>query len=398
MSAQNRILAGAAAMLALLGSAACSSAPKVPPFQGTPPKRIVVLPFEGTLSVRGRAAVRRLLGSFLVDRQYTKLDDEIVDSRIAQMGWQPWERSWIPSDADLAAAARALGAGAVVVGQNLRDESVSAGILYKRGIYGTVRWVDAATAKTLWSVEVGSSRTGGLALESGQVLKALSETVEASTDEAFVKLAAKLAFELAEAVPAHPEESEVAPRPQITQISASPNGEVLHAGDLLTLRVEGTPGGRARAAFAGLSCAVPLAEIEPGVYGASVKILPGMGAGEGPAVATIYDRTGQPSEPRSSAVSVRIDAPRMDPPAELTAAVEPGTRRVRLAWKSVPGAVHYSVARIAGGPPVTLDAGSALEWMDTVPGGSPRATYAVAGAGATGLFGPPSPAVVVELK
>jgi len=385
-------------ILAALSLGACSSAPKVPPFAGTPPKRIVLLPFEGSLSVRGRAALRRLLGSFLVDRQYIKIDDEIVDTRVAQMGWRPWERGWIPDDASLAGVARALGAGAVVVGQDLRDESVSAGILYRRGVYGTVRWIDAATAKTLWSVEVGSSRTGGVALESGQVLKALSETVESSSDDAFVRLAAKLAFELAEAVPAHPESSEVAVRPQIAQVSAQPGDGVLRPGDMLTLRVNGTPGGRARASFAGIPGAVPLAESEPGVYATSVKILPGMGVAQGPVIATVYDVTGQPSEPRSSPTPVRIDAPRVDSPSEFTASVEPGTRRVRLAWKSAPGAVRYSVARIAGGPPVTLDAGAAQEWVDTVPAGPSQATYAVAGAGASGLFGPPSATVVVNLN
>ncbi len=393
-----RGLLGRAALLLVLAGACSSIRPSVPPFREAPPKTIAVLPLEGDLAPRGRAIVRRLVGGLLADRGYVRIDDEIVDAELAAAGLAPWNSRWVPDDTTLASLARRLGAGALLVGEDFQDSSLQAGVFYRRGLSGRFRWFDGASGATLWSTEVGRSTTGGVALQSGQVLKALSETVASGSEDRFVRLAAAIALDFTDAVPAHPSATELGERPTVESVRFVAERRALVAGDMLDLEARGTPGGRARADLAGLAMELPLAETSPGTYRARARIDAGMGVAGGPVTVTIYDRFGRASAPRSSAESLAIDAPRLDPPSEVVVESLVARRRLRIRWSESPGAAGYSVARITEGAPESIAvARGAVELEDTVPDPARTVVYAVSAHSASGCFGPPAVSAVVEL-
>jgi hypothetical protein len=401
-------LSSLAAWLALAGAidlTACAASTKlVQPLEGTPPGTIVVLPMDGDLSPRARAIVRRLLGSLIADRKYAKLDDELVDSRLAVAGHAPWNARWLPKDDALAAFGRTLAADALIVGEEFQDSRLSAGIFFRRGLTGRLRLIDSRSGKTIWSADVGSSSSGGLLTGSGQVIKALSETVEAGSEETFARLAASLALDAAETLPENPRPSEAPPPPRVSKVSVVRLRELhgdeaqLAAGDVVQIESIGTPGCRARASLGGGGVGVPLVEAAPGMYRAQVRIEPGQD-GDGPAVATLYDAFGRASEPRRTEAAWQIRSPRLDPPAGVKAELSNArSRRVRVRWEPVPGASGYLIARLGGGAPVTLEPTDRLEIEEVVPAGSTEVAYVVSARSAAGTVGPPSAAVPVSVS
>jgi hypothetical protein len=392
--------------LALASAAACSAATKVvQPLEGEPPSTIAVLPPEGTLSSRSKAILRGLLGSLLADRNYAKLDDEIVDSRLASAGYSPWNPDWLPADEALASFGRSIGAEGLVLAEDFVDDRFSAGVVFRRGLTGTLRLLDARTGKTVWKAEVGSSDSGGVLLESGQVIRALSETIESGGEEAFGHLAANLALDAAEAFPPNSRPRRIPERPRVETVrvtrlgaSASPP-DLLVAGDTLEIVARGSAAARGRASIAGLAGDLPLVEEEPGAYRGRLRIEAGHGQGSGPVVVTLYDAFGNTSAPARSGSTWSLFAPRLDPPSSLTATVADGDRRrVRVRWEASPGAAAYLVARVSGGDPVTIEAGARLELEDVVPAEASVAFYVVSARSAAGAVGPPSAAASVRLE
>jgi len=394
-----------AGLLASLAMPACAASTKVvQPLDGDPPSRIAVLPFEGDLSPRARAILRGLVGSLLADRNYAKLDDEVVDSRLALDGHAPWNGTWLPADEALAAFGRSIGAEGLVLGEGFSDSRFSAGVVFRRGLTGGLRLLDSRTARTIWRAEVGSSDTGGVLLESGQVIRALADTIGSGSEEEFGHLAAALALDAARAFPENPRPLEIPARPRVESVSVTRSGgdpappDLLVAGATVEIVARGTPGSHGRASVAGIDGAIPLVEGDPGVYRGRLRIEAGHGQGSGPAVVCLYDAFGNASAPARSDSLWSLFAPRLDPPAALRAEiVDSDRRRVRLRWEASAGAAAYVVGRLSGGDPVTLEAGARLEIEDSVPPGGESATYVVSARSANGAVGPPSPAASVRL-
>jgi len=361
---------------------ACGSTSRVTkPLQGTPPATIAVLPLQGgNLTRRGREIVRRVLGSALQYRRYTILDDEFVDEQLALAGHQPWLTDWLPPDAELARFGHGLGVDAILVSEGFQDSSIDAGVFYRRGLEGHLRLLDVASAETFWSVDAGTSASGGALIGSGQIVKALIETAEAGSEATFVRHASGIALDVMDLIP-ESAEREPRQRPQVSAVSLRTTGRdaTLRPDDRIEVEAHATPRGRATATVGGRLVDYPLVEVADGVYRGSIRIEPGTGDGTGPATVAVVDAFGNASESRQSEASVAFIAPRVEPPAGLAATVvDRDHRRVRLSWQAVAGAKEYLVFRsVPSGASRTLAPVAATEVFDLVPEAETSAVYFV---------------------
>ncbi|HKE00989.1 MAG TPA: hypothetical protein VKE69_08270 [Planctomycetota bacterium] len=389
----NRI--GAAARYAVVLAAAtvgvsCAASTKVTqPLRGAPPATVAVLPLDGgDLSPRGRAIVRRLVGSALDVRNYRPLDDEFLDQQLALAGFQPWKPKWLPADADLAAFGRSVGVEALLVAEGFEDSRFNAGLFFRRGLTGRLRLLDVATAKSVWAAEVGASGTGGVLTGSGQIVKSFSETVEAGSELAFVRFASNIALDVMDALPPNQKPPAERERPRIENVAVqSAQGAALQPDDFLRVEAQGTPRGRASASVGGGYVDYPLVEVAPGTYRGTIRVYAGVGEGEAPATVALYDAYGAASEPRKSDAKVAFQAPRLDAPSGLVAEIlDPATRRVRVRWQPTRGASEYLVARTTTTRPLkNFDRITSTEIEDLLPPDASSANYFVTARSAPGV-------------
>lgn len=393
-------LARAAALALALGAGACSIAKdRFPGFRSAPPRTFAVLAPEGTFPERGREIFRRILGTCLAERQYQKLDDAIVDAALTRAGFLPGEERWIPADADLVSAGRTLGADALVLLTGFEDTSVSAAVLYQRGIAGHLRILDVRSGATLWSTDVSTSRLGGLAVESGQVIKALEHNSENGSELAFVRLASSIAHEIAAEIPEGTAPAELQARPTIDGLEVAFDGDRLVPGIEWIATVRGTPRGRAVIGFADLPHEFPLVEESPGLYRGRYRVLPGWGTTKGSFRAVLYDAFGDASRVQVLARVDVVEAPRLDPPGRPSAALaDAAERRVTLTWEPARGVTSYQVVRMGRGAPVSFVIETGTEFEDRVPSSEERVTYLVSSRSRGGAVGPSSAPVSVEWK
>ncbi|MBI3817574.1 MAG: hypothetical protein HY286_02695 [Planctomycetes bacterium] len=387
-----------AASVSLTFAACRTSPPPFPKFEGRAPRTIAVLPVDGSLPARERGILRKLVGGFLAEKQFTKLDDAFVDRELALEGLRPWAAGWIPDDAALARFGKKIGAEAFCTLSGFEDERVSAAVFYKRGLSGTVKWFDVASGKSIWTAPVSASRTGGLLLESGQIIKAVSNTIESAGEEQFVTLAATIALELADAFPVGPAAVDAPAKSPVVSVRIESPGD-LRPGDPLTIRASGAPRCRAYARIGDSNLQYPLHEETPGFYAATIRIESGAGEIDGPVSVILYDELGGASAPAASNSNVAIRARRLEPPASVR--VEPvagSNRKFKIQWSAVAGAESYEVIRLGAGPPFAIDARGATSLEDEIPAGTSGAVWAVSAVPASGAPGPPSAPASVAIK
>ncbi|MFN0206147.1 MAG: hypothetical protein ACKVS6_07515 [Planctomycetota bacterium] len=383
--------------LLLLLSTACRSAPKeFPKFEGQPPATIAVLPIDGSLPPRSSTILRNLMGAFLTERQYSKLDDEFVDAELARSGYSPWNGRWLPGDAELAAFGRSVGVDALVVISGFEDKGFSAAVFYRRGLTGTVRWLDTRNARTLWSADLSASRSGGLLLESGQALKAVSQTVQAGSEESFFRLAASVSRELAEAVPENKNPGALQMRPRVESVSLS-SQERLGPGVVWRVEARGTPRARGIATVDGLAGGFPLVETAPGIYNGTYRVEAGWGEAKGRVNVVLYNSFGDPSETKSSDSMLYVSAVRLDSPRDVRAEVaDAASRKVRVAWSPVAGAAAYDFVRLGTSAPFSVVVNT-THYEDTIPAGEGSVFYAVSARTSAGNSGPASAPITIAL-
>lgn len=367
-----------------------SAAPAFPPFAAAAPRTVAVLAVEGTLQKEPASLLRRFTGALLADRQYTVLDEAWVDAAAARAGLKPWDAKWIPAEETLAAFGREIGADALLVFAHFEDERVSAAVFYKRGLTGTVKWLDVASRKFIWTAPVAASRSGGVLLESGQIIKAVSDTVGASDGGQWVQLAAAAARDVASAIPEGGARDGLRARPEIQQISIAGDRE-LAPGKTLQIHARGSARGRAVARVEKLNLQFPMHESVPGEYSGQLRIEPGMGSADGAVSAILYDSAGDASEVKLTKEIVNIRAPRVDPPSDVTVTAVAGAKRTfQIRWSPVEGADHYEVVRVGPGAPVSFPVGAVTEFTDTPPGDAGTFSWSVSTRSASGIPGPPS--------
>jgi hypothetical protein len=390
--------AGLLAILTLFLGACRITKNRFPGFAGAPPKTLAVLAPEGTFPERGRQILRQLVGGHLEERQYEVLDDEFVDLQLTRAGFDPGAEKWLPGDAELAKAGSALGADVLVILSRFEDEQVSAAVLYQRGLGGVVRWLDTRTARTVWSTEVSITKFGGLAIESGQVVKALENNFENGSEAAFVRLASAIARDVAAEVPLHPEPAGVKPRPVLDSLTVVPAAS-LAAGREWTAEARGSRGGRAIVRFATLTGEFPLVEEEPGVYRGRFRVVPGWGEVSGSFRAVLYDAYGESSAVVSTRDAFALAAPRLDPPAKLDVKVaDAARRRILVSWEPSPQVQQYQIVRTGGTGPVSFVVDASGRFEDQLTDGETRVAYVVAARSAAGAIGPPSEPRQVEIQ
>lgn len=373
----------------------CKSRAAFPKLSGEAPRTVAVLPVEGTLQIRARSILRRLVGTFLADKQYYKLDDEYLDGELARAGWRPWDEAWIPSDAELAHFGKKAGADALLILTGFEDDRVSAAVFYKRGLAGTVKWFDVRSGSVIWSAPVSASRSGGVLLESGQIIKAVADTAAASGEEQFIKLAAVVALDIVNDLPAGAATAELRERPNVTEITLVSKAD-LRAGDTLQIQARGTRRSRGVARVGGTNLQFPLHESAPGVYVGSLRIEPGAGGKAGPVSVVLFDDRGDASEQKLTKESINIVAPRVDPPARVRVDVAAGGNlKYKISWDAVAGAQNYEVVRLGPGGPVSFTIINATTFEDEPPAGVAPASYAVSARTESGILGPPSAAALV---
>lgn len=366
-------------------------------FEGFSPRTVAVLPADGTLPERGRRVLRNLIGSFLQEKQYIKIDDAFVDMELAKAGFEPWREGWIPNDAAIYQFGRALGADAVLCLSGFEDQRFSAGVLYRRGLAGMLRWMDTKTEKIIFTSDLSASKTGGLALESGQVLKAISNTTENGGEEQFARLAASVAFDFINSIPDAKITSELAGRPVVQSLQLKGN-DIIYAGQTWGVELRGTPRSRGMVMIEGCPGEYPLHEISPGLYTGEFRADAGLGEVNATISAVLFSLTGDPSEPKNGG-TLRISAPRLDPPNSVNVSILDATKReTRVVWNSVPGAKGYDVVRLGGEAPMVISGVKGNEWIDTVPLGIDSVSYAVCAKSESGISGPPSAQAFAILK
>lgn len=368
-----------AAAAALGGCAGRSTL--IRPLEGARPEPVAVLPVDGDgIPPSLRRVARRLVGSFLVERGYAKLDDAIVDRALAAAGVRAWPREWPPDDGSLAQVGRTLGARALLLVQAMKDERyVAAGVYFRRTVSAHARLIDVATERTVWAARVEASSSGGPLLAPGQLIKAVVATVDSSSDLERFRLVSTMALDSVSLLPPGRPEREAPRRPELESLDVrvirahggAPNGDsdpaVVLPGDAVEITARGEPGGRVSASHGPTFRDYAIFEEEPGVYRGRVRVEPGAGERTSPVHAALYDVLGNASERRDSARRIELRAPRLEAPQSVVAELvdgDPG--RMRLRWEPAHGAVAYSVVRLAD-PPVVEDAGASLEWEGAAP-------------------------------
>ncbi len=304
------------ALASLAAIAPSASAQGAGAFGGETLGRVAVLPIEGALADRAKSTIRRHLGSFLQDRGYATLDADLLDSRLTREGLKPWEPRWLPADDRIAAIGLEIGVDAILVGHGFDESNLSAVFFFDRSFSGRIRILSAKTGRTLWSAEASEGHTGGLLLQSGQAIRAISDTLSKSNEIVLEQLAVGLAMELVSDLPRNAKPVALGPRPVVERVSVAPElrssaaAQTLGAGDVLIVEAHGTAGGRGRAAVPGVAGSLPLVEQAPGVYRGSMRIEAGSGVREGKVSVAIYDAYGRASRPAASDSVLRVAAPR----------------------------------------------------------------------------------------
>lgn len=389
--------------LMLACAAACRTAPPpFPKFAGAPPGRVGVLPVSGTLPFKMAETLRLQIRAHLESRGYLLLDPIFVDRAIAREGLPSGTAGWDTFVEKLADLGRRLNVDAWVAPDQFHDSGFQAGVAYKSGLSGTIRWLDVHNKKIAWSAPVSQARYGGVVLESGQILKAVGHTFAAASDLEFTKMAAAIAADVAAAVPEFNNPLPAAPRPVIQQIDAAA-GPLFKEGDIVWVKVVGTPGARGECTIPGVPGPVPLHESSSGIYQYKMKILPGHGNGSGRASAVLFDSTGTPGEVGFADAEWKIIAPRLDPPAPPTVWLEPGRDGspavVHGRVEPVSGAHHYIIIRFSRNGFVSFKLEHGLEFTDEPPLSAGSCEYSVCASLEGGTTSPPSaPAKIEESK
>jgi hypothetical protein len=351
---------------------------------------VAVLPVEGTIPARGRMVLRELVRSLLQDKHYATIDPAYLDSELARAGIQPWNERWFPGVDPLLAVAKRCGADAIVRLYDVEDDRVSAGVYYRRGLVGKLSWIDRSTKGELFHYDFSAAKSGGVFLESGQIVKAIAHTTANGSEEQFAELAAEALLDVLEPLPESARPAVLRTRPVISDFVLSSTGD-LAPGSRWSVEVKGTPGCRGAILVSGLPWGeLPLHESEPGLYKNEFRVEAGAGEGRATLSAVLYNSAGDPSG-RGAEATLAVRAPRVDPPTGLSVgAADRTTRSVALLWDAAVGADGYEVVRLSpGAAPVSFRCRQP-NFTDRLPDGVESAAYAVSVRPAHGAAGPTS--------
>jgi protein involved in polysaccharide export with SLBB domain len=356
-----------------------------PDFTRKQPETVAILPFSAVPSADADTTarlpmVRQIFDAYFSNLGYHQPSLDDVDQRLRRA-------NLMTPEAIQAAGPKKLGeildVDAVVFGKEFEVSSTSAVIFYRRKITGKISLVGARAGDSLWDAEYTESDTGGVLLDSGQVVQAISATIEVGRDVTFVKMAQAFCRTVVSSLPpaTHDESPHDVP-PDLTSVTVRVVGTApLRAGDRVEVTVAGAPGGRGTFDLKPLHVGLPLSETTSGVYQGVYVVEPGEASASVAVSARLVNRFGATARKEAPAESAfAIDSAPPPPPNAIQVA-KTGAG-VELQWQPPQNDVvkSYEVFRAPEtGTPFTLVASTAdPRWVDPAPPGPSPAYQIVA--------------------
>ena len=283
----------------LLLFAACAGATYVERVGGTDtelPAVVAVLPCAGSeLPDAAQRTLRIGIGNVFEQRGFAKLDDGWVDQRLALAGMQPWTNDWLQVDEFMNVFALQNRIDGLVFLEGFRYSDLTTGVYNARSLQGRCRILDTRKGQSTWIFDIGADEVGGLLLQSGQVLDALTSTIGDGERAEVERLSGLLALAVAEQLPRNANPLPVNARPVVDAVQAA--ADATHR--TITADVRGTPGCRAFVSMPGCLSRYPLSEVEPGRYrGTLPQVRPSARM-----FAVLRDRLGATSRPHEASIA-----------------------------------------------------------------------------------------------
>jgi hypothetical protein len=289
---------------------------------------------------------RAIFHSYLTDRGFHALSPEYVDARLRRA------RLDTPAEVRTAGAARVgevLGADALLLGDRIGVSSFQALLAYRRGLSGRFTLVSTLDGQELWQAEATEYDTGGVLIDSGQVIQAVSDTVSVGRDTAYVRLCQLFCRQVTATLPrvVHRDEASE-PAPEIASVSvgvARPG--TLRAGDTIEVEVAGTAAAMGAFDLRPLRAGLVLVEGAPGLYRGVHTVLPGEAAEGVTVTARLINAFGRVVR-KDATGTLAIDAAPPGMPATVRAAR--AGERVEVSWDAPggEGPAAYLVFRSPG--------------------------------------------------
>ncbi len=227
----------------------------------------------------------------LDERAMSHLPTPILRAEIEKVALDPTR----PTDAEYVAAAARSGAGAVLVVDDLHYPGAAFVLATYRALRARARLLAVPDGQCLWEAEIVEREVDGPGLEIeqllGTILQTFGEYDQAAAARVYAKFAATLVNGVRAAFPSFldrtPDEDLLVSGVRFVDGWTE---AALRGNSFVTLEAHGTPGQTAQALLPGIRTRFPMTESEPGVYRATIPILPGMGTVEGPVIVRLHDR------------------------------------------------------------------------------------------------------------
>lgn len=136
------------------------------------PASIAVLPVGGDAALPVRELARGLLGARLAEHGFLVAEFDVVDQRLAECGWLADPEAFAPGAVAPTAVAHAIGVDAVLLVDDCSETRWNAVLVRRHALSARARIV-TQDGREWWRAEDTVGSTGGLLLESGQLLTAL---------------------------------------------------------------------------------------------------------------------------------------------------------------------------------------------------------------------------------
>jgi hypothetical protein len=285
-----------------------------------PPRRLAVLPLEGTIPWRDRELIRSMLRERLRTLRLTVIENEYTDRVLSERGWMRDPERFRFDAAQLSEQCAALGVDGLVRGSAFDADELDVGVAFRDAIRGAVE-CHRSDGRRHWRIEHSETQSGGLALRSGQVITAVREQLEHGSSVAFVALIEDWLDTVLAVLPELPLEGFELPRaPRIEELvlaTALRRGAELQRGDRIVVEVRATPGAILAFDLAPLVEGLPMVEVEPGRYRGEYRLAADAGAGNPEVRIHLRDRFGREDaragERLSEALGARLPAPAARP-------------------------------------------------------------------------------------
>lgn len=249
-----------------------------------PPRVIAILPVSGGLSALDRDLVRALLRNRLATRRVRVVENDWVDRKLIASGWLADEQ-FEPEKLDPVRVCTALQVDGFVIGSAFRESRLDLLLYFRRSFSGRLDWWNEGGSKRWW-VEHSKSKSGGLVVQSGQILKAFRTTTGRAAPTGFTH---NVEAWLDESLATLPEWSVAADdeegRPTITSVALDVSAD----GRRVDVTASADPGAELRFDLAEARH-VPMTEVAQGEYRGSYVRVPGSNAPVEPKLEVVWIR------------------------------------------------------------------------------------------------------------